>query len=43
LFVGSTAELAKLLKNQDLKNQWFFLKINTLIYKVRSYWEKYHF
>jgi len=43
LFVGSTSELAKLLKNQDLKNQWFFLKINTLIYKVRSYWEKYHF
>jgi len=23
LFVGSTAELAKLLKNQDLNNQWF--------------------
>ena len=31
LFVGSTAELSKLLKNQDLKNDWFSHKINILI------------
>ncbi len=31
LFVGSTAELSKLLKNQDLKNDWFLHKINILI------------
>jgi len=31
LFVGSTAELAKILKNQNLKDQWFLLKINILI------------
>jgi hypothetical protein len=24
--------LAKLLKNQNLKNEWFFSKINTFIY-----------
>lgn len=33
LFVGSTAELSKLLKNQDLKNDWFSHKINILIDK----------
>ena len=31
LFVGSTAELSKLLKNQNLNDGWFSSKINILI------------
>ena len=28
LFVGSTADLAKLIKQQNVKSDWFFVEIN---------------
>jgi hypothetical protein len=40
--VGSTAELSKLLKNQEFKSDWFFCEINILIHKVRNIERKYH-